>query len=86
MTTDKATTEWSELKGKIKTKWSKLIDTDIDGFKGNLDLISAKIQKAYGYTKDVADQEYKDFKKGLEPMVAKPVETNTASAEKAKPN
>jgi uncharacterized protein YjbJ (UPF0337 family) len=78
MTVDKALPEWKELRNKIKAKWSKLADLEVDGFKDNMHLISAKIQKAYGYTKDKAEQEYKDFRKSLEPTVT-PVE-------KSKPN
>lgn len=78
MTTDKATTDWNEIKGKIKSKWGKFADAEVDSFKGNMDLISEKIQKVYGYTKDKAEQEYKDFKKTLEPVVS--------TVEKAKPN
>ena len=70
--------EWSEIRGKIKAKWGKLMDTDLDSFKDNLHLITEKVQKVYGVTKDKAEQEYKDFKKTLE---AKPTD-----AEKAKPN
>ncbi len=70
MNTDKAATEWNELKGKIKGKWSKLVDADVDGFKGNLHLIADKIQTTYGYTKDKAQQEYSDFRKSLEPKVS----------------
>jgi uncharacterized protein YjbJ (UPF0337 family) len=76
--TDKAAAEWTELKGKITAKWNKLVDADVESFKGNMDLISGKIQTAYGYTKDKAEQEYKDFKKSLEPMVT--------ATDKAKPN
>jgi len=70
--------EWSEIRGKIKQKWDKLVDIDVDAVKGNMHLISEKLQKAYGYTKDKAEQEYTDFKKTLAPAVT-PVE-------KAKPN
>jgi len=57
--------EWTELKGKIKLKWDKFIESDIEGLKGNLPLIAEKLQKIYGYTKDKADQEFADFKKTL---------------------
>lgn len=69
MNTDKTQIpiEWPEIRGKIKQKWDKLVDIDVDGFKGNMHLISEKLQKAYGYTKDKADQEYAEFKKTLEP-------------------
>lgn len=78
MSTDKSQDRWTEVKGKIKQKWSKLADTDVDSFKDNMHLIADKVQKAYGYTKDKADQEYTEFKKTLEPTVA--------PADKAKPN
>ena len=78
MSEDKAQTDWTALKGKIKTKWSKLADADVDSFKGNMHLITEKIQKTYGLTKDKAEQEYKDFNKSIEPAVS--------IAEKAKPN
>ncbi len=78
MSTDKAQTEWTELKGKIKTKWEKFGEPELESFKGNMHSISEKIQKTYGYTKDKAEQEYKDFQKSLEPTVS--------VAEKAKPN
>lgn len=60
--------DWTEMKGKIKQKWNKFVDVDVDGFKGNLNLISEKLQKTYGYTKDKADQEYSEFKKSLKPI------------------
>lgn len=69
-TNDKINAEWTELKGKIKNKWNKLVDADVDTFKGNLDLIAEKIEKAYGYTKDKAQQEYSDFKKSLEAKIS----------------
>lgn len=54
---------WTELKGKIKQEWSKLSDDDLKGVEGNMDEISGRIQKVYGYTKEKAHQEYSSFKK-----------------------
>ena len=78
MTEDNTQKDWTELKGKIKSKWIKFVDADVEAFKGNLHLITEKVQKVYGITKDKAEQEYADFKKTLE---AKPNETT-----KPKPN
>lgn len=58
--------KWTELKGKIKTKWGKFNDDDIESFKGNLDQLVGKIEKTYGYAKDVAEKEYNDFKTSLQ--------------------
>lgn len=56
---------WTELKGKIKAKWGKLTDNEINELEGHMDQVSGKIQKAYGLAKDKAEQEYKDFKDSL---------------------
>lgn len=57
---------WTELKGKIKTKWAKFTDSDLDEVKGNLEQIVGKLQKTYGYAKDKANEEYLEFKKSLD--------------------
>lgn len=66
MSTTDTQQNWTELKGKIKTKWGKLVDGDIDKFKDNMHLITEKVQTVYGITKDKAEQEYNDFKKSIE--------------------
>lgn len=66
MNNPNAQNEWNELKGKIKAKWDKLVDTDIEKFRGNMHLIAPRIQSLYGITKDKAEQEYKDFQTGLQ--------------------
>ncbi len=59
---------WADTKAKIKAKWSKFSDTELDGFKDNLDKLSTQIQKTYGIAKEQAEKDYKDFKKSLETM------------------
>jgi uncharacterized protein YjbJ (UPF0337 family) len=56
---------WTEIKGKIKSKWGKLTDNDIETLKGNLDQITGKIQQAYGYAKEKAETEYHEFKQSI---------------------
>ena len=53
---------WNLLKGKIRQQWAKLTDNDMDSFKGNMEEAVGRIQKAYGYTKDQAREEYDKFK------------------------
>lgn len=54
---------WNVLKGKIHQQWAKLTDNDMDSFKGNMEEAVGRIQKAYGYTKDQAREEYEKFRK-----------------------
>ncbi len=64
-TPDAIKDDWTEIKGKIKAKFEKLSDETIDSMKGNLDLLSAKLQSAYGYAREQADKEFQTFKATL---------------------
>jgi uncharacterized protein YjbJ (UPF0337 family) len=54
---------WKELKGKVKQKWAQLTDDDLKAAEGNLEEISGRLQKNYGYSKDRAEEEIQTFKK-----------------------
>jgi uncharacterized protein YjbJ (UPF0337 family) len=53
--------KWKELKGGVKEKWGKLTDDDLTQVEGNKDKLLGLLQQKYGYAKDKAEQEYKDF-------------------------
>jgi uncharacterized protein YjbJ (UPF0337 family) len=53
--------KWKEIKGEIKEKWGKLTDDDITEIDGRKEKLSGKLQKIYGYSKEKAEQEYKEF-------------------------
>lgn len=63
MNSDTIMGNWNELKAKIKQKWARLTDQDLQSAEGNMEEISARIQKVYGYSKEKAAQEYADFKR-----------------------
>ncbi len=65
MNSDIAQGNWTEIKGKIKTKWAKFTDNDVEAFKGNLDQIVGKVQQTYGFAKEKAEKEFQDFKNSL---------------------
>lgn len=51
-----------ELKGSLKQTWSKLTDDDLTYIDGGVDQVVGKIQKAYGFTKERASEEFEKFK------------------------
>ncbi len=51
-----------ELKGDLKQTWSKLTDDDIAYLDGGVDQLIGKVQKAYGFTKERATEEFEKFK------------------------
>lgn len=61
-----ANTKWVVVKDKIKARWEKLTDDDIESFRENIDSLTGKIQLVYGCTKDHAEWEYKEFKHKLQ--------------------
>ena len=65
---------WKEIKGKIKEKWGKFNDDEIETLNGHLDQLSGKIQKTYGYAKEKAETEYQDFTKSIAEKTNKIIE------------
>ncbi len=65
MNTGTKKSDWDDVKGKIKLRFEKLTDESIESVKGNLDLLSEKLQTAYGYAKENAERELKGFKDSL---------------------
>ena len=59
--TDPTGKNWIATKAKIKARFGKLTDDNIDAAKDNLDLLKGKIQSAYGFALDQAEKEYTNF-------------------------
>jgi len=53
--------KWNEIKGGVKEKWGKLTDDDLTVVEGKKEKLVGILQQKYGYAKDKAEQEYKDF-------------------------
>lgn len=53
--------KWKEIKGDVKAKWGRLTDDDVTEIEGNEEKLLGILQKKYGYTKDEAEKEYRDF-------------------------
>lgn len=58
--------KWKEIKGGVKEKWGKLTDDDITQIEGKQEKLLGLLQKTYGYSKEKADEEYKQFMKRYE--------------------
>ncbi|MGE0615040.1 MAG: CsbD family protein [Bacteriovoracia bacterium] len=61
-------TQWEQTKRKIKARFSKLNDSDIDECRHDLDQLRGKVQKAYGYSDEKAGEEFDSFKQSLDGM------------------
>ncbi|MBN9928470.1 CsbD family protein [Pantoea agglomerans] len=61
MNKDEASGNWKQFKGKMKEKWGKLTEDDMQVIEGKRDQLVGKIQERYGSTKDEAEREVTDW-------------------------
>lgn len=61
MNWDRIEGDWKQFKGKVKEKWGKLTDDDLDVIAGKRDQLSGKLQKSYGVSKDEAEKQISDW-------------------------
>lgn len=52
--------KWTEIKGAIKEQWGDLTDDDLVEIEGKTEKLTGILQTKYGYTKEKAEQAYKD--------------------------
>ena len=73
MNWDRIEGNWKQLTGKVKEKWGKLTDSDLEVIAGKKDQFLGKIQERYGIAKDVADKQVSEFWADFkEPEITKP--------------
>jgi uncharacterized protein YjbJ (UPF0337 family) len=66
MNWDQVEGKWTQYKGKVKEKWGKLTDDDLDIIRGKRDQLVGKIQERYGTAKEEALKQADEFAKSLD--------------------
>jgi uncharacterized protein YjbJ (UPF0337 family) len=51
---DRVSGNWKQVKGKVKEKWGRLTDDDLNVIAGQREQLEGKLQERYGYAKDQA--------------------------------
>lgn len=57
--------KWSQLSGKLKEKWGKLTDADVNQLAGHREYLIGKLQERYGIAKEKAEVQIKEFERSL---------------------
>lgn len=57
MNEDKIKGQWKQLAGKLKAKWGKLTDDDLNVIAGERERLVGKIQERYGIAKEEAERQ-----------------------------
>ena len=53
--------KWEQLKGKVRSKWGKLTDDDVEKIGGAKDRLVGSIRERYGFAKEDAEREVEDW-------------------------
>jgi len=53
--------DWNIIKGKLKQKWAKLTDDDLQYVDGKHDELFGRIQKCTGETREAVEKAFKEF-------------------------
>ena len=53
--------KWDYAKGKLREKWGKLTDDDIDVIAGKRDQLIGRLKQRYGIQKDAAEKEINNW-------------------------
>ena len=57
--------QWKKLKGKVKQRWGKLTDDDVERITGKKDELVGALQKRYGESKEWAEDQIDKWQKEL---------------------
>jgi uncharacterized protein YjbJ (UPF0337 family) len=52
---------WEQMKGKVKEKWGKLTDDDLDVIAGKKDQLVGRLRERYGQKQEEAEKALKEF-------------------------
>jgi uncharacterized protein YjbJ (UPF0337 family) len=57
---------WNEIKGKVRERWGRLTNNDLEQIQGRSEQLLGKLQRAYGLTKDEAQRQVEAFEEDCE--------------------
>ncbi len=61
MNWDQVKGNWTQFKGQAKQQWGKLTDDDLTEIDGQREELLGRLQSAYGYEKEQAEEEVERF-------------------------
>jgi len=65
MNWDQIEGNWKQFKGRVKEKWAKFTDDDLDKIEGRRDRLAGKLQEKYGIAKEEAEKQLKEFEEKI---------------------
>ena len=65
---------WKQMRGRVKERWGKLTDDDLNVISGRRDQLEGMIQERYGYARERARREIEDWYRSIESNLAEEIE------------
>ena len=65
MNEDRIKGQWRQLNGKLKSRWGKLTDDDLQVADGNAEYLAGKLQERYGLARDEATKQVREFENNV---------------------
>ena len=65
MNWDQINGDWKQFSGKVKEQWGSLTDIELTTIAGQREQMIGVLQKRYGYAKEQAEKEIREFTHGL---------------------
>ncbi|HTF88646.1 MAG TPA: CsbD family protein [Planctomycetota bacterium] len=62
---DRIEGNWKNVTGKVRERWGKLTDDELDVIQGKREQLEGRIQEAYGIGRDGAPKQVEEFAKSL---------------------
>jgi len=52
---------WKQMRGRVKAAWGRLTDDELDEINGHKDILIGMLQERYGYNREQAEQQVRNF-------------------------
>jgi uncharacterized protein YjbJ (UPF0337 family) len=70
MNWDQIAGRWTEFRGKVRERWGKLTDEDLDKIAGRKDQLVGILQQRYGWAREHVQMQIADFEDSLRAFAA----------------
>ncbi|HTQ05781.1 MAG TPA: PqqD family peptide modification chaperone [Polyangiaceae bacterium] len=65
MNWDQISGQWRQAKGRLRSKWAKLTDDDLEAIAGRKDELIGRLQERYGQRREDAERDVDNFIRSL---------------------
>lgn len=63
--------KWKQLRGKVRQRWGKLTNNQLDQIGGNYERLVGVVQESYGYSRERAQEQVDGFLAGLKERIGR---------------